>query len=52
MHIDHIVPIRHGGQDHLQNLQWLCKQANLAKGSLSSEEFLQLCQDVVSNEEA
>ena len=47
MHVDHIVPVKHGGGSGIGNLQWLCKQANLAKGTLTVKEFLGLCQDVV-----
>ena len=32
MHIDHIVPKRLNGSDHLDNLQLLCEFCNLSKG--------------------
>jgi HNH endonuclease len=30
---DHIIPIKHGGQDILDNLAWACFQCNRYKGS-------------------
>ena len=32
-HVDHIIPRRLGGDDSMDNLQALCKQCNLSKGS-------------------
>lgn len=33
MHIDHIVPIKYGGSNDISNLQLLCSDCNLKKGS-------------------
>jgi 5-methylcytosine-specific restriction enzyme A len=33
LHIDHIVPLSAGGSDDLSNLQVLCRDCNLSKGS-------------------
>jgi hypothetical protein len=30
---DHIIPIKHGGQETLDNLAWACYQCNRYKGS-------------------
>jgi len=32
-HIEHIVPRKHGGADHLDNLALACAECNLRKGS-------------------
>lgn len=46
--LDHIVPIRCGGQHVIENTQVLHKPVNRAKGSLTSDEFIGLCQEVVA----
>lgn len=45
--LDHIVPKTRGGQDSLENAQWLCHEANQAKRNMLDSEFLSLCQEVV-----
>ena len=45
--LDHIVPRSKGGENTLANCQLVCKEANLAKHNLSSEEFVKLCREVV-----
>jgi 5-methylcytosine-specific restriction endonuclease McrA len=45
--LDHIVPIRQGGEHLIENTQVLHKEVNRAKGSLSNEEFLAMCREVV-----
>lgn len=45
--LDHIVPIRNGGEHVMENAQVLDKQVNRAKGSLTTAEFIRLCRDVV-----
>ena len=45
--LDHIVPIRCGGEHVIENAQVLHKDANRAKGSLTADEFVQLCREVV-----
>ncbi len=38
-HVDHVVPLQHGGNDDLENLCWACSRCNLLKGpNLSSME--------------
>lgn len=44
--LDHIVPIRCGGEHVIENTQVLHKDVNRAKGSLTSEEFIGLCREV------
>ncbi len=46
--LDHIVPIRCGGEHVIENTQILDKAVNRAKGSLTSAEFIGLCREVVT----
>jgi len=39
--------MRRGGQHAIENTQVLHKDVNRAKGSLSNEEFLAMCREVV-----
>jgi hypothetical protein len=32
-HLEHIIPIKHGGADDPSNLAWSCHNCNLAKGA-------------------
>ena len=45
--LDHIVPKSKGGENNLDNCQLVCKEANMAKHNLSTEEFVKLCREVV-----
>jgi 5-methylcytosine-specific restriction endonuclease McrA len=45
--LDHIVPQSAGGGNGEDNLQFVCQEANQAKGTLSQKAFIQLCRDVV-----
>jgi len=45
--LDHIMPIRRGGEHVIENTQVLHKDVNRAKGSLTSEEFRAMCHEVV-----
>ncbi len=38
--VDHIVPRKHGGTDHVENLWLLCGACNSSKGTRSQLEFL------------
>lgn len=49
--LDHIMPLSRGGAHDISNLQVLDHQANTAKGSLTMDEFVELCRDVVGNTE-
>ena len=45
--LDHIMPIRFGGEHVIKNTQVLHKDVNRAKGSLTSDEFIGMCREVV-----
>lgn len=46
--LDHKTPLSRGGTDELENLQWLDKEVNRAKGAMTNEEFISLCRRVVA----
>jgi CRISPR/Cas system Type II protein with McrA/HNH and RuvC-like nuclease domain len=39
VHVDHILPVSRGGSDEDSNLQLVVRQANMAKGNDTVEEF-------------
>lgn len=45
--LDHILPRARGGTDAIANLQWVCREINLAKRDLTEPELLSLCQDTI-----
>jgi 5-methylcytosine-specific restriction endonuclease McrA len=47
--LDHIVPVAKGGKNELANCGLTCKEANMAKGEMTLEEFLKLCEEVLKN---
>lgn len=46
--LDHKLPKAKGGGDCIDNLQWLCQEANLAKRDRIDAEFVALCSDVMA----
>lgn len=46
--LDHDVPSSRGGTDTIGNAQIVLTVVNQAKGTMTSEEFIQLCKDVVA----
>jgi len=46
--LDHVVPIRQGGEHVVENTQVLHKDVNRAKGALTTAEFLAICREVVA----
>jgi len=49
MALDHIIPVCRGGEHEMENVQVLHKQVNRAKGTLTNEEFIALCREVVAH---
>lgn len=50
--LDHIVPVSCGGEHVLENAQVLHKDVNRAKTTMSNEEFIELCTEVVDHASA
>ena len=47
--LDHIMPVRSGGEHSIQNTQVLHKDVNKAKTTMTNDEFIQLCLEVVQH---
>lgn len=47
--LDHIIPIRCNGEHVIENTQVLHKEVNRSKGSLTNEEFKQMCVEIVEH---
>ena len=45
--VDHIAPISRGGSQTMENVWILHHQVNAAKGTMTAEEFIALCEEVV-----
>ena len=48
--LDHVWPMSKGGSSDVDNVQLVTREANAAKGGLTPDEFLRLCQDVLAEE--
>lgn len=46
--IDHIIPVSRGGDDSIENLHWVTKEANRVKADLTAAEFVELCRVVIA----
>ena len=42
-HIDHIVSKKYGGENNIENYQFVCAVCNYAKRALSTREFVIMC---------
>lgn len=47
-HLDHIIPKSRGGSNNLDNANVCLAKVNIAKGSMTNEEFIEMCKKVVS----
>ena len=46
--LDHKVPVSKGGDDSVDNLQWVHEEINRMKGTMDNQEFLELCKRIVA----
>lgn len=46
--LDHILPVSRGGHHVIENVQILDKQVNRAKATMTNEEFVAMCREVVA----
>lgn len=45
---DHILPVSRGGAHTIDNAQVLAKDVNRAKGTLTNEEFIAMCERIAT----
>lgn len=45
--LDHIIPLKRGGNSSIENLRWVHRDVNYAKRDLLDNEFLLLCHEVI-----
>jgi DNA-binding transcriptional MerR regulator len=46
-HLDHIISVKEGGTNTIDNMGLTCKEANMSKHELSTENFINLCKEVL-----
>jgi alkylated DNA nucleotide flippase Atl1/YHS domain-containing protein len=46
--LDHKIPLSDGGTNRIDNLQWVTRQVNAAKGTMSQSEFVAMCLQVAA----
>lgn len=46
--LDHIIPISRGGTHTIENAQMLLYEVNRMKGTLTNDEFIELCAKVAA----
>lgn len=44
--LDHVTPLSRGGEHDASNCQWIFDFVNTAKGSMTQEEFIEMCRAV------
>lgn len=47
--LDHIIPVRCGGEHRIENAQVLHRDVNRAKTTMTNDEFVRLCREVVAH---
>lgn len=45
--LDHIVPLKRGGSNLIDNLRWVHRDVNYAKRDLMDDQLLSLCSDII-----
>lgn len=46
---EHIIPVSRGGLSNLDNLGLACKDANIFKGSMTTDELINICKEILAN---
>ncbi|MEX0678358.1 MAG: HNH endonuclease [Pirellulales bacterium] len=46
--LDHVIPVSRGGAHAIENMQVVLTSVNHAKGTMTQDEFIQLCHEVVA----
>jgi 5-methylcytosine-specific restriction endonuclease McrA len=46
MELDHKIPLADGGDNEIDNVQWLEASVNRAKGTMSNAAFIEMCKAV------
>jgi predicted DNA-binding protein YlxM (UPF0122 family) len=41
--LDHIEPVSNGGNNKIDNLQWVLNDVNIMKGTFSQKRFIEIC---------
>lgn len=47
--LDHILPVSRGGDHSIENLQILDYRVNKAKGTMTADEFVEMCRAVAAH---
>lgn len=47
--LDHVIPVRNGGEHTIENVQVLHKEVNRAKSTMTHHQFIQMCREVVDH---
>lgn len=50
--LDHKIPLSRGGAHTLDNIWILHREVNVAKGTLTAEEFVTLCREISNYQQA
>ena len=50
--MDHIEPLARGGEHSLQNVWIVDQHVNAAKGTMTVDEFVAMCREVVAHQDA
>ncbi len=46
--VDHVVPVSRGGSHDIENVQVIHRDVNQAKSTMTNEEFIAMCREVVA----
>lgn len=46
---DHVIPVSRGGSNTMENIQLVRSEVNAAKGTMTLDEFISMCNDVANH---